>query len=114
MTRRILFVSSDSVAASFLERQLGSGFEVHAAATDEAAFALLEAYRYDCVIVDLCARSTAGPAIASTIHLNALTAPVVAIVPAEAETLLPANAVACVNDADAMTRLVAAVRDVCR
>ena len=108
--RRILFVSSDEVAASLLERQLVPEFEVHSAATDEAAFALLDAYVYACVVVDLCARSTAGAGAASTIHLNAVTTPVIAIVPRDAESLLPQNAIACVNDEDSMARLIAEIR----
>ncbi len=110
---KILFISSDAVAASLLERQLGGSFDVHSAATDAAAFALLDAYLYCCVIVDLCARSLAGPETASTIRLNAITAPVIAIVPAGAETVLPENSVACVNDETAMERLVNAIHDKC-
>lgn len=68
---------------------------------------------YRCVIVDLCARSQAGPESASTIRINALTAPVVAIVPAGAETVLPENAVACVNDDAGMNRLLQVVREKC-
>jgi CheY-like chemotaxis protein len=112
--RRILFVSSNAVAASVLEQHLGSDFEVHSAATDDAAFALLEAYTYACVVVDLCARSVAGAETASTIRLNALTPPVIAIVPAGAETVLPENTVACINDEQQMTHLVDAVKRTCR
>ncbi len=109
----MLFVSSDHVAASVLERQLGSGYEVHSAATDDAAFALLDIYRYDCVVVDLCPRSNAGAQAFSSIHLNALTTPVIAIVPAGGETILPPNTTACLNDDETIARLAAIVRTRC-
>ena len=91
-----------------LERHLVPEFEVHSAATDDAAFALLDAYAYACVVVDMRAHSFTG------IHLNAITTPVIAIVSRDAESVLPPNAIACVDDDDSMTRLIAAIRQTCR
>jgi ActR/RegA family two-component response regulator len=102
----VLIVSSDPTFASVLERQLGADFDVHAAATDDAAFVFLDSRSCACVVIDLCAQP------ASTLRLNALTIPTVALVPAEAETLVPENAIACVNDEQHLKRLVAAVREV--
>lgn len=68
--RRLLFVSTDRTAASFLEHRLSPEFEVHAAATGEAAFALMDAYAYACVIVDRRTRTMTGieiPAIMRTV-----------------------------------------------
>ena len=113
LNHRVLFVSSDHVAASVLERQLGAGYEVHSAATDESAFALLDIYRYDCVVVDLCARSSAGAQAFSAIHLNALTTSVIAIVPSGGETILPPNTFACLDDDETIVRLAAIVRGQC-
>jgi len=58
--RTILFVSSDRSAASVLEQHLSPEFEVHAAATHAAASALMDAYPYHCVVVDLRASGTTG------------------------------------------------------
>jgi hypothetical protein len=105
----VLIVSSDQSFASVLERHLAADFEIDAAPTDEAAFALLDRKRFKCVVIDLCAQSGA-----STIRLNALTIPTVALVPADAETIVPENAIACVNDEQQMNRVVSAVRAACR
>ena len=74
--QNVLIVSSDNTFASFLEQELGPDFDVHSAATDIAAFALMDAYTYDCIIVDLSARSSAGSATVSGLQLNALTIPI--------------------------------------
>src|SRR5450759_4491208 len=50
--RNILIVSSDYTFASLVERELGPDFEIHAAATDIAAYALMDAYTYECVVID--------------------------------------------------------------
>ena len=110
MNKNVLIVSSDSTFASILERGIGTEFEVHAAVSDLAAFALLDSYVYVCVVVDLSARSVAGSATVSSLRLNALTIPIVALVPTGLESVLPEHAVAIVNDADPIPRLVAAVR----
>lgn len=109
--KNVLVVSSDYTFASVLERQLGPDVDVHAAATDVAAFALLDAYAYECVVVDLSARSVAGGATVSGLRLSALTVPVVALVPPDSETVLPEGAVACVNARDPIPRLAAMVRE---
>ena len=106
-------MSSDHVAASVLERQLGGEFEVHSAPTDEAAFALLDMYPYSCVVVDLCPRSNAGAQAFSSIRLNALTAAVIAIVAGGEETVLPQNTVACLNDDQMIDRLAAMIQRQC-
>ncbi len=114
MRRNVLVISSDYSFAGVLERELGAAFDVHSASTDVAAFALLDAYSYVCVVVDLSARSIAGGAAVSPLRLNALTIPVVALVPADVETVLPEKAIACVNDHDPIPRLAEAVRGVAR
>ena len=103
--RKVLFVSSDHVAASFLERQLGTGYEVHSAATEDAAFALLEIYAYSWVILDLSLHAF------SAIHLNALTTHVAVIVPRGSETVLPPDAIVCVQDDDTFARVAAMIRE---
>jgi hypothetical protein len=89
--------------ASLLERQLGDVYEVHAAATEAAAFALLDAYSYSCVVVDLCSHPLA-------ISVNAVTAPVVALVPRDATAGLPPNVIGCINDDKYLDHVVEAVR----
>jgi ActR/RegA family two-component response regulator len=108
--KHVLIVSSDYTFASVLERHLGTDFDVHAAVSDVAAFALLDSYVYVCVVVDLSARSVAGRATVSSLRLNALTIPIVALVPTGLESVLPEHAVAIVNDPDPIPRLAAAVR----
>lgn len=108
--RNVLIVSSDYTFASVLERELGGDVDIHSAATDIAAFALLDAYSYGCVVIDLSARSVAGSATVSGLRLSALTIPVVALVPPNSETVLPEGAVACINDADPIPRLADMVR----
>jgi ActR/RegA family two-component response regulator len=108
--KHVLIVSSDHTFASVLERHLGTDFDVHAAVSDVAAFALLDSYAYVCVVVDLSARSVAGSATVSTLRLNALTIPIVALVPTGVESVLLEHAVAIVNDTDPIPRLAAAVR----
>jgi ActR/RegA family two-component response regulator len=108
--KHVLIVSSDYTFASVLERHLGTDFDVHAAVSDVAAFALLDSYVYVCVVVDLSARSVAGRATVSSLRLNALTIPIVALVPTRLESVLPEHAVAIVNDPDPIPRLAAAVR----
>lgn len=90
-----------------LERHLVQEFEVHSAATDDAAFALLDAYAYACVVVDIRAHSFTG------IRLNAITTSVIAIVPPNAESVLPPNAVACVADENVTEQLVSLIRQIC-
>ncbi|MGZ5492331.1 MAG: hypothetical protein ACXW3E_01905 [Thermoanaerobaculia bacterium] len=106
----VLIVSSDYTFASVLERHLGTDFDVHAAVSDVAAFALLDSYAYVCVVVDLSARSVAGRATVSSLRLNALTIPIVALVPTGLENVLPEHAVAIADDSDPVSRLAAAVR----
>lgn len=108
--RNVLIVSSDHTFASFLERELGADYDVHSAVTDIAAFALMDAYSYDCVVIDLSARSLAGSATVSGLRLNALTIPVLALVPPGREDLAPPGAIQCVNDADPIPRLAEMVR----
>jgi DNA-binding response OmpR family regulator len=108
--RKILIVSSDYSFASVLERELGADFEIHSAATDIAAFALLDAYSYSCVVIDLTARSVAGSATVSGLRLSALTIPVVALVPTGTEVALPDRALICVADSDPIPRLAAMIR----
>lgn len=110
--RNVLVVSSDYTLASFLEQELRGRFDVHAAATDVAAFALLDSYSYECVVVDLSARSVAGSATVSSLRLNALTIPVVALVPAGSETVLPENAITCINEGDSARGLGAVIRGI--
>ncbi len=105
--RKLLIISSDRVFASLVDRQLGEAFEVHAAATEPAAFALLEAYAYAGVVIDLCSHPVA-------ISVNAVTAPVIALVPAGAETPLPPNALACKKDEEYIDRIVEAVKTTAR
>lgn len=50
--QHVLVMSSDDIFASLLERELGKGFELHAAASGAAASMLLDAYTYSCVVVD--------------------------------------------------------------
>lgn len=100
---KLLIVSSDKVFASLLERQLGDAFEVHAASTDQAAFALLDAYSYACVVIDLCSHPP-------VISVHAVTVPVVALVPPGSETRVPANVIACANDEQYIERIVEAVK----
>ena len=64
----VLVVSNDLNFAGVLERHLRADFEVHAAESDDLAFALMDVNPYMCVIVDL----RTG---ASTVRLNALTVP---------------------------------------
>ncbi len=109
--RNVLVVSSDHTFASVLERELGPDFDIHSAATDIAAFALMDAYSYACIVIDLSARSLAGSATVSGLRMNALTIPILALVPPGAEDVLPAGAIACVNDADPIPRLAKMVRD---
>jgi DNA-binding response OmpR family regulator len=109
--RHVLIVSSDYTFASVLERELGSEFDVHSASSDLAAFALLDSYTYVCVVVDLSARSVAGSATVSSLRLNALTIPIVALVPEGVESVLPENAVAVVNDRDPIPQLAATVKN---
>jgi hypothetical protein len=101
--RKVLIISSDKMFASLVERQLGDAFEVHAAATDAAAFALLDAYSYACVVVDLCSHPLA-------ISVKAVTVPVVALIPAAGDVPLPPNAVACANDEDYLRRIAESVK----
>jgi hypothetical protein len=101
--RKVLIVSSDKMFASLVERQLGESLEVHAAATDAAAFALLDAYTYACVVVDLCSHPLA-------ISVNAVTVPVVALVPVAGNVPLPPNAVACASDENYLQRVAEAVK----
>jgi len=109
--RNVLIVSSDSTFASLLARELGPDFDVHSAATDIAAFALMDAYVYGCVVLDLSARSLAGSASVSGLHLDALTIPVVALIPPGGENMLPLRSMACVNEGDPIPRLAKMVRD---
>ena len=111
MRRNVLIVSSDYTFASLLERELGPDFDVHSAATDIAALALMDAYSYTCVVIDLSARSVAGSATVSGLRLNALTIPIVALIPPGGETMLPQGARMCINDADPIPRLAKMVRD---
>ena len=106
----ILIVSSDSTFASLLERELGTDFDIHAAATDIAAYALLDAYSYACAVIDLSARSVAGSATVSGLRLGALTIPVVALVPPGNEDLLPAGAIACISGIDPIPNLARMVK----
>jgi DNA-binding response OmpR family regulator len=108
--KNVLIVSSDYTFASFLEQELGPDFDVHSAATDIAAFALMDAYTYDCVVVDLSARSSAGSATVSGMHLNALTIPLFALVPPGEEKAVPPGAAACINRDDPIPRLANMVR----
>jgi ActR/RegA family two-component response regulator len=103
----VLVVSSDLNFAGVLERHLRADFEVHAAESDDLAFALLDANPYACVIVDL----RTG---ASTVRLNALTVPTVVLIPAGAETIVPENAHAYINDGKDVGELADAIREVCR
>ena len=112
--RNVLIVSSDYSFASLLERELGGEFEVHSAATDIAAFALLDAYSYGSVVIDLSSRSVAGSATVAGLRLSALTLPVVALVPPGSETVLPDRALVCVTDSDPIPRLAALVREATR
>ena len=89
--------------ASLLERQLADVYEVHAAATETAAFALLDAYAYSCVVVDLCSHPLA-------ISVKAVTVNVVALVPRDAMADLPPNVIGCINDEKYITRVVDAVK----
>ena len=57
---RVLVVSSDRALASELELALGPSFEVHSAVSQDAATALLDAHRYDCVVSDVRPVSTSG------------------------------------------------------
>jgi hypothetical protein len=110
VSKNILIVSSDDTLASVLEHRLGNDFDVHAAVSDVAAFALLDSYVYVCVVVDLSARSVAGSETVSGLRLNALTIPLVALVPIGLEIVLPERAVAIVDDTDPIPRIAAAVR----
>lgn len=110
MHKNVLIVSSDYTFASFLEQELGPDFDVHSAATDIAAFALLDAYAYDCIVIDLSARSPAGSATVSGMRLNALTIPLLALIPPGGEDTLPPGAIACVNRDEPVPRLAAMVR----
>jgi ActR/RegA family two-component response regulator len=107
--KSVLIVSSDSIFASLLGRALGDGFDVHSAASDEAAFALLDSYSYACVVADLTAQSVAGRATVSRFRLNSLTIPVVALVPPHVETVVPACVVTRVSEGDPLPRLVEAI-----
>jgi DNA-binding response OmpR family regulator len=109
--KSLLVVSSDSTFASLLERELGPPFEVHSASTDLAAFALLDSYTYACVVVDLSAQSVAGRATLTSLHLNALAVPVVALVPRGVDASLPDRAIVCAPDHDPIFHLAKAVRD---
>ena len=112
--RNVLIVSSDYTFASLLERELGPDFDIHAAATDVAAFALMDAYAYACIIIDLSARSLAGSATVSVVQPDALTMPVVAMVPPGRQDLVPPGAIGCTNDADPIPRLAEMVRNAIR
>lgn len=112
MGKHVLIVSSDYTFASFLEQELGPDFDVHSAATDIAAFALMDAYSYDCIVIDLSARSSAGSATVSGMRLNALTIPILALVPPAGEQTLPPGATACINRDEPIPRLAAMVRKV--
>lgn len=112
--KNVLVVSSDYTLASLLETHLNGVADVHAAASDVAAFALLDSYSYACVVVDLSARSVAGSATISGLRLSALTVPVVALVPPESETVLPAGATACVNQNEPIPRVAKLVAAHCR
>jgi hypothetical protein len=109
--RKILIVSSDYTFASLVERELGPDFEIHAAATDIAAYALMDAYTYECVVIDLSARSVAGSATVSGLRISALTIPVVALVPPGSEDRLPPGAIACISDADPIPYLARMIRE---
>lgn len=111
MQKHVLIVSSDYTFASLLEQALGPDFDVHSAATDIAAFALMDAYSYDCIVVDLSARSSAGSATVSGMRLNALTIPVLALVPPGAENDLPPGTLACLNRDEPIPRLAEMVRN---
>ena len=108
--KNVLVVSSDYTFASILERQVGDDIDVHSATSDVAAFALLDSYSYACVVIDLSARSVAGGATVSGLRLSALTVPVIALVPPNSETVLPAGAIACVNDHDPIGKIADLVR----
>jgi|SRR4029079_10990515 len=112
--RKILIVSSDYSFASILERELGSDYEVHSAATDIAAFALLDMYQYGCLVIDLSSRSIAGSATVAGLRLSALTLPVVALVPPRSEITLPERSLVCVADGDPIPRVAALVREAAR
>ncbi|HEY3052041.1 MAG TPA: hypothetical protein VGK04_01490 [Thermoanaerobaculia bacterium] len=103
----VLVVSSDLKFAGMLERQLRAEFEVHAAESDDLAFALMDANLYRCVVVDLRAGAT-------TVRLNALTVPTIVLIPAGAETLVPETAHAYINDGSDVRHLADAIREVCR
>jgi DNA-binding response OmpR family regulator len=107
----VLIVSSDYTFASFLERELGPDFDIHSAATDIAAYALMDAYSYACIVIDLSARSLAGSATVSGLRLGALTIPIVALVPPGSVNVLPENAIICISDSDPIPRLAQMVRD---
>jgi DNA-binding response OmpR family regulator len=109
--KNILIVSSDYSFASLVERELGPDFEIHAAATDIAAYALMDAYAYACVVIDLSARSVAGSATVSGLRISALTIPVVALVPPGSEDRLPPGAIACISDADPIPYLARMIRE---
>lgn len=109
--RKILIVSSDPTFASLVERELGPDFDIHSAATDIAAYALLDAYAYECVVIDLSARSVAGSATVSGLRISALTIPVVALVTPGSEDRLPPGAIACISDADPIPHLARLVRE---
>ncbi len=102
---KLLIVSSDKVFASLLERRIGDTFEVHAAATGEAAFALLDAYSYACVVIDLCSHPP-------VISVHAVTIPVVALVPQGSEIHVPASVIACANDEQYVERVIEAVKSI--
>jgi DNA-binding response OmpR family regulator len=109
--QNVLIVSSDHTFASLLERELGTPFEVHSASTDLAAFALLDSYSYACVVIDLSAQSVAGTATISRLQLNALTVPVVALVPSKAGIEIPERAIVCAPGHDPVASVTAAVRE---
>jgi len=109
--KNILIVSSDPTFASLVERELGPDFEIHAAATDIAAYALMDAYNYECLVIDLSARSIAGSATVSGLRISSLTIPVVALVLPGSEDRLPPGTIACISDADPIPYLARMIRE---
>ena len=66
----ILVVSSAAVLASEIEIALGPEYEVHSAATDDAAATLLNIHEYDCVVLDVRPTSSAGLKTARTARFD--------------------------------------------
>lgn len=112
-SQHVLIVSSDDTFASELERELGASFVVHAAATDTAAFVLLDAYSYACVVADVSAQSLAGSATISSLHLNALTVPIVTAREPGPDSGVP-DGIAITHCGESVAEIARAVRKVTR